>query len=111
MITILKSLSAIASLALVFVFGSNLVSGGQAQDLPEKLKGHGGPIKAISISPDGEHVLTASFDYSIIYWRITEDKVELIHRLEGHDAAVNNVIFVPERGEAISVSDDGTLGI
>lgn len=111
MITILKSISVMAGMALAFMLEANLVSIGHSQDLPEKLKGHGGPIKAISISPDGEHVLTTSFDYSIIYWRITEEKVELIHRLEGHDAAVNDVAFVPESEQAISVSDDGTLGI
>lgn len=82
-----------------------------AQELPDILEGHGGPIKAISVSSDGEHVLTASFDYSIIYWRIGETGAELIHRLEGHDAAVNDVVFVPNRDEAISVSDDGSLGI
>ncbi len=82
-----------------------------ADELPEKLKGHGGPIKAISISPDGEHILTASFDYSIIYWNIGEDGSTLIHRLQGHDAAVNDVVFVPGSSTAVSVSDDGSLGI
>ena len=100
-----------ASFVLAFLLGSNQFTAANPQDLPEKLKGHGGPIKAISISPDGEHVLTASFDYSIIYWRIAEGTVELIHRLEGHDAAVNDVAFIPERDEAISVSDDGSLAI
>ena len=93
------------------ILASSFFYSAYAQELPDKLKGHGGPIKAISISPDGEHVLTASFDYSIIYWRITEDKAELLYRLEGHDAAVNDVAFIPEREEAISVSDDGSLGI
>lgn len=84
---------------------------GHAQELPEKLEGHGGPIKAISISPDGEHALTASFDYSIIYWQISEEKAEIIHRLDGHDAAVNDVVFLPHTEQAVSVSDDGSLGI
>ena len=84
---------------------------GHAQELPEKLEGHGGPIKAISISPDGEHALTASFDYSIIYWQISEEKAEIIHRLDGHDAAVNDVVFLPQTEQAVSVSDDGSLGI
>lgn len=93
------------------MLASSFFSASHAQELPEKLKGHGGPIKAISISPDGEHALTASFDYSIIYWRISEGKAEIIHRLVGHDAAVNDVVFVPGREEAVSVSDDGSLGI
>lgn len=82
-----------------------------AQALPEQLKGHGGPIKAISISADGERVLTASFDYSIVYWDISSEKPKIIHRLIGHDAAVNDVAFLSGKQQAVSVSDDGTLGV
>jgi len=93
------------------VLAGTCLSGARAEGLPDVLKGHGGPIKAITISPDGEHVLTASFDYSIIYWKIGEDGAELIARLEGHDAAVNDVVFVPQSNHAVSVSDDGSLGV
>ena len=55
------------------------------QNLPDQLQGHGGPIKSISISPDGERVLTSSFDYTIVYWDISEEKAQIIHRLEGHE--------------------------
>ncbi len=111
MITILKHLENLADIVLTSFFAICLSIAASAQELPAKLEGHGGPIKAISISPDGEHVLTASFDYSIIHWLITEDGAELVHRLEGHDAAINDVLFIPEREEAISVSDDGSLGV
>ncbi|MEM9278876.1 MAG: cytochrome C [Pseudomonadota bacterium] len=98
-----------------FFFGTGLflfaVFSAIAQELPGQLKGHGGPIKAITISPDGERVLTASFDYSILYWDITAPEAEIIHRLEGHDAAVNDVVFLNGKKRAVSVSDDGTLGI
>lgn len=82
-----------------------------AQDLPDQLKGHGGPIKAITISPDGRHALTASFDYSIIHWDITGTTAQILHRFIGHEAAVNDVAFVPGGEHVVSVSDDGTLGI
>ncbi|MGI9350461.1 MAG: c-type cytochrome [Rhizobiaceae bacterium] len=82
-----------------------------AQDLPTELIGHGGPIKAVTVSADGARVLTASFDYSLIYWDITEPEARIVHRLEGHDAAVNDVAFLPNGVEAVSVSDDGTLAI
>ncbi len=82
-----------------------------AQELPAQLKGHGGPIKSITISADGERVLTSSFDYSIVYWDISGREAKIIHRLEGHDAAVNDAVFLPEKSQAVSVSDDGTLGI
>lgn len=83
----------------------------RANDLPEKLIGHGGPIKAISISADGKHALTASFDYSIIYWDLEGPEGSIRHRLIGHDSAVNDVVFVPGSERAVSVSDDGSLGI
>ena len=82
-----------------------------AAELPEQLKGHGGPIKAISISTDGKHALTASFDYAIIYWDISDANEKIIHRMIGHDSAVNDVEFVPGMERAVSVSDDGSFGV
>jgi cytochrome c len=69
---------------------------------------HGGPVKGVAVAPDGARALTASFDYSIILWDLPEEQV-LAH-LYGHDAAVNDVTFLP--GErALSASDDGTIGL
>jgi cytochrome c len=84
---------------------------GLAGELPDTLKGHGGPIKAISVAPDGKHALTASFDYSAIYWDLTGPDARIVHRLIGHNGAVNDVAFVPGGDRAVSVSDDGSLGI
>jgi cytochrome c len=84
---------------------------GLAEDLPDMLKGHGGPIKSISISPDGKQALTASFDYSIIHWDLSGAEARILHRLIGHDGAVNDAAFVPGGNRAVSVSDDGSLGI
>jgi cytochrome c len=69
---------------------------------------HGGPVKGVAVAIDGEHALTAGFDYSIILWDLPNEAV--IARLYGHDAAVNAVAFLP--GErALSASDDGTIGL
>lgn len=81
------------------------------QLLPDRLSGHGGPIKAIVVSADGERALTASFDYSIIYWDLSSPEARIIHRLEGHEAAVNDVEFLPNSMNAVSVGDDGMLAI
>ncbi|SFL01869.1 c-type cytochrome [Shimia haliotis] len=64
-----------------------------------KLEGHGGPIKGIAVSPDGQRILTASFDYALGYWGDTPTW------LEGHEAAVNAVVFVDDR-RAVSSGDD-----
>lgn len=82
-----------------------------AQALPDTLKGHGGPIKAITIAPDGKHALTASFDYSIIHWELSGDEGRILHRMTGHDGPVNDVAFLPGNTRAVSVSDDGSLAL
>ncbi len=79
--------------------------------LPERLSGHGGPVKAISIHPDGVHALTGSFDYSIIHWALRGSEGEALRLLTGHKAAVNDVAFVPGSGRAVSVGDDGALAV
>jgi cytochrome c len=69
---------------------------------------HGGPVKGVAVSADGSRALTASFDYSVILWDL-QAGASLAH-LYGHDAAVNDIAFLPG-GRAISASDDGTLAI
>ena len=66
------------------------------------LKGHGGPIMAIAVSPEGL-VATASFDNSVGLW--TEGAPEW---LEGHEAAVVAVAFGPQ-GQLVSGGDDFTV--
>ncbi len=83
--------------------------------LPEKLKGHGGPVKSIELDGDDRLALSSSFDYSIILWDLSEKKGKIKHRMLGHKAGVNDVAFVPNGKEApekaVSVSDDGSLAI
>jgi cytochrome c len=69
---------------------------------------HGGPVKSVAVAADSAHALTASFDYSIILWDLSDESA--VAHLYGHDAAVNAVAFLP--GErALSASDDGTIGL
>jgi len=67
------------------------------------LKGHGGPVKGIDVSPDGRAILTASFDNSVGLWR--EGKPVW---LEPHRAAVNAVKFVGN-DRAVAAGDDFDL--
>ncbi len=89
-------------------------AGAENSQLPEKLSGHGGPVRSVSVSADGERALSASFDYSIIYWSLKGEEGTVIKRLIGHNAAVNDVEFVPADGRetlAVSVGDDGAFAI
>ncbi len=82
-----------------------------AIEIPRKLEGHGGPIKAITIRSNGKQALSASFDYTVILWdlsELAEQKDRIIRRLIGHTAAVNDVEFLPNN-RAVSVGDDGMI--
>lgn len=73
------------------------------------LVGHGGPVKAVQLSPDGGRALTGSFDYSMIYWDITGEEPRIISRFDEHDGAVNAVRFLPGGKRALSGGDDAVL--
>lgn len=66
------------------------------------LKGHGGPIMGLAVSQTGQ-VATASFDNSVGLWNERQPDW-----YEGHDAAVNTVIFGPGQS-LISGGDDFTI--
>jgi cytochrome c len=68
------------------------------------LEGHGGPVKGVTISPDGRYALTASFDYSVGLWDLRTNM--LVRWLEGHEAAANAVAFLPDGRRAVSAGDD-----
>ncbi|WP_095587867.1 c-type cytochrome [Actibacterium ureilyticum] len=63
------------------------------------LKGHGGPIMDIAVSPTGQ-VATASFDNSVGLWDGRTPRW-----LEGHDAAVT-CLAMPEKDLVLSGGDD-----
>ncbi len=80
-----------------------------ADGWPERLSGHGGPVKSIAIVDDGRRALSGSFDYTIIEWDLDSEEGRVGQRLVGHDAAVNDAVFVPGSDLAVSASDDGTV--
>ena len=76
------------------------------------LEGHGGPVKAIAADPATQRLLTGSFDYAMMLWRLTEDGTpKLVRRFADHDGAVSAVAFHPNGREAIAASDDGTISV
>lgn len=69
----------------------------------ETLKGHGGPVMDIAVSPDKGLVATASFDNSVGIWTGGVPRW-----LEGHGAAVKVVRFVTG-SQVVSAGDDNDL--
>ncbi|WP_114375877.1 c-type cytochrome [Elioraea thermophila] len=70
------------------------------------LRGHGGPVKAIAVSPDGSRVVSGSFDASAILWSPARHAAEAV--LRGHDGAVNAIAFARD-GRFATGGDDGRI--
>jgi cytochrome c len=85
-------------LLLAFASGS-----AQAQ-----LRGHGGPVRALAISPDGTHAVSGSFDTSAIRWSLTTNSAEQVLRL--HDGAVNAVTYLKD-GRIVTAGEDAHIAI
>ena len=72
------------------------------------LRGHGGAVRALAVSPDGKSVISGSFDTSAIVWSLeSETAVEV---LRFHNGAVNAVAALPD-GRFASAGEDGRIAI
>jgi cytochrome c len=73
-----------------------------------QLRGHGGPVRAIAVAPDGETVLSGSFDTSAILWSLKRNAATRVLRF--HDSAVNAVALLPD-GRAVTGGEDGRVAV
>jgi len=89
---------------IVFVL-SLLFAGNMAQ---AQLRGHGGPVRALAISPDGSTALSGSFDSSAIRWSLVRNAAEQVFRF--HEGAVNAVAMMPD-GRMATAGEDGRVAI
>ena len=79
------------------------------QSESKNLIGHGGPVNAVAISPDGTTALSGSLDYAVMMWDISSAKTKNIKRFIEHQGAVSEVTFLPSGQHAISSGDDGNV--
>ena len=73
-----------------------------------QLRGHGGPVRALAISPDGQIALTGSFDSTAIRWSLARNAAEQVLRF--HADAVNAVVLLRD-GRAATAGADGRIAI
>src|SRR5437868_13123858 len=92
----------IAALISIAVFSFFVVHGADAQ-----LRGHGGPVRTLSISPDGKTAISGSFDSSAIRWSLERNAADQVLRF--HDGAVNAVAILKD-GVA-TAGEDGRIAI
>jgi cytochrome c len=73
-----------------------------------QLRGHGGPVRAVAVSPDGREAISGSFDSSAIRWSLARNSAEQVLRF--HDDAVNAVAMLKD-GRAVTAGADGRIAI
>ena len=72
----------------------------------QELRGHGGPVRALSVSADGMVALSGSFDTSAVLWDLTSSRALAV--LRGHDSAVNATLVLLD-GRLATGGEDGRL--
>jgi cytochrome c len=83
-----------------------LLFGASAQGA--ELRGHGGPVRAIAVSPDGKTAITGSFDTRAIVWSLETGEAREV--LLFHNGQVNAVAALPD-GRFASADADGRIAI
>lgn len=73
-----------------------------------QLAGHGGPVRAIAISSDGDTVLSGSFDTAAIRWSLKTESAEQVLRF--HSDSVNAVAFL-KAGRMVTAGADAKIAI
>src|SRR6476619_8103985 len=73
-----------------------------------QLRGHGGPVRALAISSDGQTAITGSFDSTAIRWSLTRNAAEQVLRF--HADAVNAVVLLGA-GRAATAGADGRIAV
>jgi cytochrome c len=73
-----------------------------------QMRGHGGPIKSLAVSPDGAFAISGSFDTSAIRWSLLQNSAEQVLRF--HESAVNAVVIIPG-GKLATGGEDGQVAI
>jgi WD40 repeat protein len=58
---------------IVLAFVLALASAGSAYG---QLRGHGGPVRALAISPDGREAISGSFETTVIRWSLQRNAAE-----------------------------------
>ena len=69
-----------------------------------QLRGHGGPVRALAISADGQTAVSGSFDSSAIRWSLPRNAADQVLRF--HQSAVNAVALTPD-GRTVTGGEDG----
>ena len=73
------------------------------------LKGHQGRVTSVAISPDGQRIISGSWDKTVRIWDASSGKQ--LQLLKGHERWVTSVAISPDDQRIISGSWDSTVRI
>jgi cytochrome c len=73
-----------------------------------QLRGHGGPVRALAVSPDGTLAISGSFDTSAIRWSLERNAA--VEVLRFHEGAVNAVAYLPD-GRVATAGEDARIAL
>ncbi|MGL5136671.1 MAG: WD40 repeat domain-containing protein, partial [Beijerinckiaceae bacterium] len=71
-----------------------------------EMRGHGGPVRAIAISPDGKTVVTGSFDTTVILWDLERETAKQVLRF--HEGPVS-AVRIMGNDRFVTAGDDGRI--
>ncbi len=71
-----------------------------------EMRGHGGPVRALSMSADGENIVSGGLDSSAIRWSFAGETAVAV--LRGHRGGVTSVVALPH-GWSLSGGEDGKV--
>jgi cytochrome c len=73
-----------------------------------EMRGHGGPVRALAVSADGETAFSGGLDTSVIRWSIGNETAEQVLRF--HAGGVTSLAALPD-GWALSGGEDGKIAL
>jgi cytochrome c len=73
-----------------------------------QMRGHGGPVRALAVSPDGRTAMSGSFDQSAILWELETSVAAQVLRF--HDGAVNAAAALLD-GRFLTGGEDGRIAV
>jgi len=96
-------MSRATTLALAVAILAGALAPAQAQ-----LRGHGGPVRALAVSADGQTAVSGSFDETAIRWSLGRDAAEQVMRF--HDGSVNAAAILRD-GRIATAGEDRRVAL